>query len=107
MTPAERVAYHLTPCPVPHELRGVGYGGPHTPQSPPMTDSTCYHCGAPVVSTDKLNGLDEFRITPEMILRAAREMSSWSGPTPGGVDGFWPYAAKVLEAALGVEAAVK
>lgn len=36
------------------------------------------------------------------IERAASEMASWSGPVPSGVDGFRPFAERVLRAAAEV-----
>lgn len=42
-------------------------------------------------------------VTHEMVDRVAREMASWSGPVPGSVDGFRPYAERALRAAFGTK----
>jgi len=41
-------------------------------------------------------------VTDGMIERAAEEMVTWSGPVPGDVPGFRPFAARLLRAALEV-----
>lgn len=53
----------------------------------------CFVCGGPV---------EQVPMVPcdaPAVERVAREMASWSGPVPVGVDGFRPFAEKALRAA--------
>jgi hypothetical protein len=55
-------------------------------------------------ATEDYNGLTPVEVVPcdeAAIERVAQEMASWSGPVPSGVNGFRPYAERVLRAAGG------